>query len=473
MIMIIRNIYLILIVIFLAGILAGQNTEQLRQLIGSAYLDNISYEFLERLSDEVGGRMPGSENSKKGLNMLEAELTAIGIETRREAFTMPGWVRGADRVETLSPLTKTLRASALGYVQKTPTFEAPLIFAGYGFEEDFEKGGVKDKIILVTSERAPKKRSPLRSQIIRYAAESEARAVLFLNSKKGALRLAGTASFSGEPAPIPAYTITFEEGKQLQRLLERHVDVQMRITTESYCREVETANLLAKLPGKVEDKIVVGAHFDSWDLAQGSTDNGLGTALLLELARLLKQMHPENYYTIEFVWFDGEELGLWGSKKYVEKHKNDKIIAMLNLDMPGSPHGFNVMGFSEYMPFFEQLKQKLAGFELDRGVINHPWTGSDHLHFLLAGIPSFTLTTFIDDDRVRYYHSAGDTFDKISLKYLCEAAAVCGVLLAGLANDQEITHERLSEQETIRMLEEHKIDEQLKSKDAWPFDEKK
>lgn len=152
----------------------------------------------------------------------------------------------------------------------------------------------------------------LRLEAIDIAATHGAKGILFINDKEGGLILCGVTNFQGKPSPIPAYSVTFEEGKWIQRLLERMVPVVVRITTRSHCASTQTSNLILTFPGTLVRKIVVGAHFDSWDVGQGATDNGTGSAVLFDVARLLKAYSAANRYTVELVWFNGEELGLWG-----------------------------------------------------------------------------------------------------------------------------------------------------------------
>lgn len=252
-----------------------------------------------------------------------------------------------------SPTERKLQAVALGYVDKTPTFTANVIFAKYGFDEDYKNLDVKDKIVLVTQEAPQGKEQLLRYQALDIAVKHGAKAILYINDRSGFLNLAGMGNFQGNKTKIPAYSLTYEEGKWLERLIEKNLSVKIEMTTNSFCKEINSANIVASLEGKVKSKIVIGAHFDSWDLGQGAVDNGVGTAILFDVARLLKTFSPNNYYSIDFVWFNGEEFGLWGSKKYVEMHKQDSIIAMINMDMTGTPTGFNVMGFDEFIPFLK------------------------------------------------------------------------------------------------------------------------
>src|SRR5439155_11632427 len=74
---------------------------------------------------------------------------------------------------------------------------------------------------------------------------------------------------------------------------------------------------------KPNEYVILGAHLDSWDLGTGATDNGTGSMVVLETARLLSQLKVQPRRTIRFVLFTGEEQGLHGSKAYVAKHKEE------------------------------------------------------------------------------------------------------------------------------------------------------
>ncbi len=464
-----RILPILLTILLSMNLLLAQRGGEDLVLVGSAFLGNQSYQFLQTLCDKAGGRLVGTPNNEKAMEILQEELRKMGVRSEREPFRMPGWVRGEDRVEMVEPVRRKLKAVALGYSPQTPEFQAEVVYAGYGFQEDYQSLSAKGKVVLVTSER-PKGKTPLmRLEVIQIAADQGARAVLFINRKKGTINLAGVGNFQGNPTPIPAFSLTYEEGSWLRRLCQNKETVRLQIEVQSHCQEVETANVVVRFPGQVARKIVVGAHLDSWDLGQGSIDNGLGTAILFDVARLLYQFALHNYYTVELVWFNGEELGLWGSKKYLEQHKKDEILLMLNLDMTGSPTGFNAMGRDDLVPVLEQLLPEFSGFNLVRGVINQPWTNSDHMPFMLRGIPTLTLTAHLDSDMGRYYHSMGDSFDKVNRKYLSEAAAVVSVLVFKLANNRNFSLSRYNDEKTAEMLKKFKLDERLKREGEWPF----
>ena len=442
------------------------------QLVGSAFLDNCSYDFLQLISDEAGGRLVGSPGNKKAAEIIRQEAGLYSLPLISETFTMPGWIRGDDRLQVLYPLEKRLQAAALGYVNFQPAFEAELIYANLGYAEDYQNLNVRDKIVLLQTKDLTNQKPLLRQEAIEIAAGSGAKAVLFIHSEPGFSVMLGTGDFQGNPLAIPAFSLTYEEGHWLKRLLEKDHPVRLRLEVRSSCQEMTTENLIVRFPGKVKQKIVVGAHYDSWDLGQGSIDNGLGTAILLEVARLLGQFSRQNYSSMDLVWFNGEELGLFGSKKYMEQHATEEIAVMINMDMTGYPTGFNAMGFTEFIPLLTELTAGLNGFNLPSGVANRPWTNSDHMPFMLAGIPVLSLQAKLDEAMLDSYHNQRDSFDKVNKKYLSESAAVISILVYELANRPDLQFHKRDKDEMAALFKSFGLDERLKKQKEWPYGNK-
>jgi Zn-dependent M28 family amino/carboxypeptidase len=243
------------------------------------------------------------------------------------------------------------------------------------------------------------------------------------------------------------------------------------IETKSGASEIEVDNLVAVLPGRSEQVIVVGGHFDSWDLGQGAIDNGLGVAQLFDLARLLQAHSPINEHTVEIVWFNAEEWGLWGSIDYAERHDLTAVRAMLNLDMVGNPIAINAMGFDELVPFLESWSESLGAWDFRRKVANKTWMGSDHHPFILKGVPSITFNAPIDHEDVRYYHDFGDTFDKVDPIMLARATALVALLTHELANDTASGIRNYSQEETAELFRKAGLAERMQKAGKWPFPE--
>jgi Zn-dependent M28 family amino/carboxypeptidase len=246
----------------------------------------------------------------------------------------------------------------------------------------------------------------------------------------------------------------------------------VRLHVTSFCKEVDTANIVVKFPGRTADTIVLGAHFDTWDLGQGALDNGLGTAQLFAVAKLLHEHAPQNLRTVELVWFNGEEQGLWGSRHHAPTLKGRPITAMINLDMVGFPTSVNALGCTELVPLLHQFNATLGARKLTQGkdgVDNVNWFGSDQTPYQLQGIRTITFGATIPPEDVRYYHDFGDTFDKVSPEIVGESSATVAALTYWLANEPGLDATRMSPQEAAGLFAEKGLEERMRELGLWTF----
>lgn len=417
--------------------------------------------MLTRLCDDFGGRMTGSAANRAALDRLAKELRALGLQPEIVPFTMPGWERGADMAEMLAPFARPLRVAALAYTQPHRAFEAGVVDIGAGRAEDYPSD-VRGKIVLLD----PSSAAPTRESS-NLAADRGAKGILFINREGGGQLLARTGSFIGEPLRVPVYSLAQEEGRWLQRLLKRGEAVRVRMETKSHCREVETANLVVRLKGKSPERIIVGAHFDSWDLGQGALDNGLGTAQLFTLAVALRGR--ELARTIELHWYNGEEQGLWGSRHAAARIGDAPIVAMINLDMVGVPIAVNALGDESLVPALERWNAGRGDAKLPQGVQNINWFGSDHTPFQLAGVRAITFNAPIPRESVRYYHDFADTIDKLPVQIVTDSTAVIGDLVLALANDAELGAFRRAPADTEKLFTTFGLERRMQATGYWPF----
>lgn len=419
--------------------------------------------FLQELCDDFGGRLTGSRGNVGAMERLEGALRTLGVATQRQAFNMPGWERGDDRVELVAPLARRLRVAALSYTQAHSAFEAAVIDIGQGGTADYPAADVSGKVGLLSAG------TPLQArEIARIAGDRGLRGVLFINREGGGQLLARTGGFTGEPLPLPVYSIAQEEGLWLQRLLARGQPVRVRMETKSRCRPIETANLVATIPGDESGRVIVGAHFDSWDLGQGAMDNGIGVAQLYALARALRGTKPQ--CTIELIWFNGEEQGLWGSRHAASLIDQEAVVAMVNLDMVGVPVGVNALGDDSIVPALERWHAtRSEGQRLPKGVENINWVGSDHTPYQLRGIRAVTFNGPIPRESVRYYHDFADTIDKVSPKLINDSAAVILDVVLALANDPELGAWRRTKEDTEKLFTRFGLERRLRAMSLWPF----
>ena len=442
-------------------------------IVGDALLTEGAYLALKELSDRFGPRMVGTPGHAAAMDWLERELEAMGVATRRERFRYPGWRRGEDRAEVVAPFQRPLRAAAMGYSTPAEPFEAEVAVYEPGTAMDAAQDGYRGRVLIVpVGVRLDREEQDMLVQ------RHGVRGFLATNRVDGGQLLARAGSLDGDPAPVPLFAITQEEGEWLQRLVASGETVRVRLSSTSAPEPMIGENLIATIPGALPDgerqRVVVGAHFDSWDLGQGALDNGLGVAQLLETARLLRRHAGRLPHTVELVWFDAEEVGLWGSRAYAERHAargdTTDLRVMLNLDMVGEPQGLNAMGFDALVPALEAAGgPRLGAWRFERPVANETWLGSDHHPFVERGVPSITFHAPIDPDAVRYYHDFADTVDKVDRHELARASAIVALVVRDLAMSEVPGLRRLTPSETQRLLSEAEVEQRLRAMGWWPL----
>ncbi len=419
-----------------------------------------AHAMLTRLCDDFGGRLTGSPANRGAMDQLAAELRALGLQPEIVPFTMPGWERGADKAELVAPLARPLRAVALAYTQPHAAFEADVVDIGAGRPADYP-ADVRGRIVLLDSSSALTAR-----EFSNLAAERGAKGILFINREGGGQLLARTGSFVGEALPVPVYSLAQEEGRWMQRLLKRGRPVRVRLETQSRCRETQTANLVLRLKGRSPETVVVGAHFDSWDLGQGALDNGLGTAQLFALASALRGRDLAR--TVELVWYNGEEQGLWGSRHAAATLGDAPVVAMINLDMVGVPIAVNALGDESLVPALERWNNARAA-KLPQGVQNINWFGSDHTPYQLAGVRTITFNAPIPRESVRYYHDLADTIDKLPEQIVVDSTAIIGDVVLALVGDPALGAFRRSPADTERLFTTFGLERRMQATGYWPF----
>jgi carboxypeptidase Q len=250
---------------------------------------------------------------------------------------------------------------------------------------------------------------------------------------------------AGAADPLPTLFVAHEHYALLHRLATRPAPAQTRlevdITNKFTPGPLPVYNTIGEIRGsdKPDEFVVVGAHLDSWDLGQGTTDNGTGTCVVLETARLLAKSPVRPKRTIRFVLFTGEEQGLHGSKAYVAQHKDElphTSAAIVHDTGTGKITGLALQGRDIIKPIMETELASLK--ELGVTDINvRPMRGSDHESFDGAGVPGFMFRQDPAEYRLTH-HSQSDTLDKAKEPELIQGAQVMAVVATRVANRDEM-----------------------------------
>ncbi len=421
---------------------------------------------LEYISDNIGPRLTGSPQLKVA-NDWTAEtfrkygLTNVHLESWKIAHT---WTRGTAQARIVSPAEHPLTIASAGWAPGTNgVVRGPVVYFDAQKKEDFVKfhGKLKGAIVITQKPEPlsppqkeqpfadvarpmqaplPRKGDPIPpSPFAEIAAAARERneffkqegvAVVLRDSNKphALLNMTGVGGEKFDIGPIPTAFITGEGYRMLYRMLQHGpIEVEIEITNTISDTATDVYNTVAEIRGSEnpDEVVILGAHLDSWDLGTGSTDNGTGSAAVLEAARALAKLNLKPKRTIRFVLFSGEEEGLVGSKRYVQSHKDDldKISAVLVHDAgTGKVLTLGLHDNYQAREIVDKVLAPLGDLKLLEPTMIRTF-GTDHASFDDVGVPGFWCV----QDGAEYaktHHSQSDTFDKVWKDDLNQGAQV-------------------------------------------------
>ncbi len=410
-----------------------------RTITGSVWAESQAMAHLIALCDRFGGRFAGSANELAAGDYLLDQLGKFGLaHVRAEPFHYQGWRRGASSVELLEPVAVALDAIALPG-SPAGDVSAELASVGDGEEEDYTRVGeaLRGKVALCNAESGAgygRPASHRRSKYLRAVAAG-AVAFLYINQNPGMLAVTGGLA-SASAAPIPGFGLSYETGAFLSRALDVG-NVRLRLRGEHVLPDVLSRNILADLPGRdsAASTIVVGAHYDGHDIAQGATDNASGSVALLEVARVLAPHRGVLRRNLRFVFFGSEESGLLGAWWHSRTHAAEasSTACMLNMDsvVAGPPGGQKLhCGNSPQLAatILDIVKRTGLPVSVDEVLSS----ASDHFPFVTQGIPVATMGASVSQTGLvgrGWGHTTADTVDKVEPAALRLAAATSARLL--------------------------------------------
>jgi carboxypeptidase Q len=272
-------------------------------------------------------------------------------------------------------------------------------------------------------------------------------AIIFSDSAKPQGLLVTTGSWRGRdrvtaPEPIPGAFIAHEHYQMLYRLATKpdaKVRVEVEMTNTFKPGPITCYNTVGEIKGstKPDEFVIVGAHIDSWDLASGTTDNGTGTCIVLETARIIKKLGIKPERTIRFCLFSGEEQGLHGSAEYVKQHESEMAktsMCLVHDTGTGKVQGIALSGFEAVKPILEKELAALKPLGVNNiSVGGLSAGGSDHASFVRSGIPGFAVIQDMSEYRFTH-HTQSDTLDKVHEENLIQGAQVLAVAAVRVAN---------------------------------------
>jgi carboxypeptidase Q len=290
---------------------------------------------------------------------------------------------------------------------------------------------------------AQRKLRAMRTALSNFLVEEKVGLVLSIaRGTDGTVFTTNGASYADTAKAVaPELETSGEDYLRILRLVKagQKVEMEADIKTQFFTDDLQGYDVVAEIPGtdkKLKDQVVmIGGHLDSWHGATGATDNGAGSAVMMEVMRILKAIDFKPKRTIRIALWSSEEQGLFGSRGYVLNHFGDpktmqlkpeqsKISAYYNLDNgTGKIRGIYLQGDSAAGPVFKPWLEPFKDLGATTVTIRNTG-GTDHQSFDAIGIPGFQFIQDSMDYMPRTHHSNQDTYDRLSEEDLKQAATI-------------------------------------------------
>ena len=433
------------------------------------------------LLDSIGPRLAGTPALDAAADWLIDRYSSWGIAARREQVgTWIGWRFGITHVDLVAPRRQALEATLLGWSPGTdqPIEGDVVVVPELASDADAAQWlpTVAGKIVLLSAPeimcRAPQElkqnatpETVARLDSLRAAIEQSYRSRLsLLGGRRAGRRLedAGAVAvitsewsggwgvnkiFTSPTRNAVAVDVGCEHYGMLFRMAEHGQGPRVRVAAEAEALgEVPQFNVIAELKGTElpDEYVILSAHYDSFHGAQGATDNGTGTVMMLEAMRILKESYPNPRRTIMAGHWANEEMGLVGSAAFREDHPEvaDGLQVLFNQDNgTWRVERIEGQGFLRAGAHIARWISEVPAEISDHVTLEFPGAqnnrGSDHSSFVCAGLPAFRLQSPYDEYRQYTWHTNRDTYDKIVFDDLRSNATLAAMLAYGASEDPE------------------------------------
>jgi carboxypeptidase Q len=249
----------------------------------------------------------------------------------------------------------------------------------------------------------------------------------------GGLRTPHTGALTyvdGQPK-IPAAAVSHEDAARLQRMVDRGTTVRLKLMMEArFLPDADSANVVGEIRGRElpDEVVVIGGHFDSWDVGTGSTDDGGGCIATWEALRLMKKLNLRPRRTVRVVLWTNEENGGRGGQAYRDQHMAELSNHVMMMESDGGvfrPTGFGFSGTEASRARVRDIASLLAGIHAE--TIGPSGGGADiGPSVQQAGIPALSLEA--DGNYFLIHHTPADTIDKIDPLDLARSSAAVAVM---------------------------------------------
>ena len=463
------------------GLRAQAGEADIARLVAALLSDTPMLRDLEYLADQFGGRATGSPANQRAVEWAAGRFREAGVAVRTEPFQMPGrWLeRAAAATVRGAVMPFHPRIAALPFSAGTPEagVSGPLVDGGRGDSAAYARLGTRARgaWILIELEELQDIEGLFREYAESGVIEAHARAagalgVVYMGSRPNNLLYRHNLNLGSRNTTQRGIVMERDAARRALRLLRAGTALTLDVRLDlDLGPAYPSQNVVGEIRGSVrpDEIVLIGAHYDSWDLGAGVLDNGANAMLVLDLARQMARLGIRPSRTIRFVLWNGEEQGLVGSWGYTRTHaaELDKHVMTTTIDIgTGKITGFVTGGRPEVAAAVEKVLAPVAALgpfvQLDVPIV-----GTDNFDFMMEGVANLVA----NQASANYgpnYHARSDEFHVADAQQLRLNAAILAAMTLGFS-ELPVTWSRQSRAEIERLIATTDLRQQMESFGMW------
>jgi len=408
--------------------------DEVARVLGTAWQDRRPWDVLVALA-EFEDRLGGHPGEERAATLLAETFERVGLRAvETQSFAIPEWTRGETSLLVHAydrDRERTFEAVSLPYCPEA-TVEGPLVDVGHGTPAELDARDIADAVVVATAGTPPRAdRYHHRIEKIAHAAAAGAEGFVFANHRPGQLPPTGSVR-AGDT--LPAVGVSYETGEWLREYAEEGAAARVNVTAS--VEPGSSQNVLGETGPDTDEEVLVLAHYDAHDIAEGVLDNGCGVAVLVAVASMLADLELDR--RVRFAATGAEELGLQGSETLAATSDTEDVHAVVNIDGAGRDRTLKALthGSTALRSLAESVTDDV-GHPLAVDTRPHPY--SDHWPFVKRGVPSLQLHSQSDagagGDRWDrgWTHTRADTLDKADRRTVSEHAMLAALIVREIA----------------------------------------
>ena len=461
-----------------------ERASDLAPALGATWTDDEPWRFVTDLT-AIGSRMAGSEGERRAAGLVADAFERAGLaDVRTRPFDLPAWERGSASLDvTVSgrdgePATRSFEALALPY-SPAGSVSGELVDVGYGTPAEIDERDVEGRIAVASTTTPSGGRFVHRMEKFGYAIDAGAVGFVFVNHLDGQLPPTGSLTF-GEEAEAVAVGVSKETGAWLREYAVGGSGAGAGEATAAEPGDVARAELsvaASTTPGEsrnvtgcagpdTDERVLLLAHYDAHDIAEGALDNGCGIATVATAAGILAD--ADLSVGVDVVAVGAEEVGLLGAEALAERLDLDRVKGVVNVDGAGRFRDLVALAHASVATASVAEAVSTATRQpIEVDAQPHPF--SDQWPFVRRGVPALQLHSDSGDRGRGWGHTHADTRDKVDDRNVREHAMLVALLVAEFASPERDLP-RLDRDELAAAFREADFEAGMRAADLWPAD---